>query len=669
MKTMIWKELRENARWALLACLGLLIAEIYALSVEKETIDYYSISLCGDTFLLVSAFGCCAVGAVLGALQILPELRRDQWASLLHRPIPREEILAGKMVAGLLLYAAAVGVPLLASVVYVIWPANYPAPFVPGLVLPAVSDLFLGLVFYAGALLVGLHPGRWLGTRGAMVLAAVGTLMCHLADGWPFAVPVMALIVFFAAAWGAMRHSLGQRPWISRLAFGVVILAGIQVGLLLLGLGLRAIPVGRIPGFVYTEFYIANDGTVFLQKQDGNGGSQLMDMEGKVVTDEKYVGNNVRRYSLYPFIFADRRGSTETRYQRTDRSSRFRVETIQSVFATADVWYNVEGPEPYFAGYDRLSKRLVGFCDRDGFKEPGAVRHPFSSVPQGEVTQINPHLFWIGPQVLAVDFTDHRMTSLLNVGKDRVFGALKVPRDSDHPRIAVALRSEIRICNMDGMLLFSIPYAYPADRWPMIGITAMDDLSRIFVQYSDYSTDETSVAHLDVLDGQGQRLASYTVPGTDLLPIRHSWNSRAADLLNAPVPLALLSTWNAHRQVDIEADYATGIPSTLVPEFERVLDRGELAVLGGWTLVLCAIAVGWARSAGLSMVRMIVWVVLTALFGVGGLLAYRLVTDWPVRVRCPHCARRRPVGLRTCPNCQAPWDVPTANGTEIFEAA
>src|ERR1700761_3455615 len=149
MKSMIWKELRENARWALLACFGLLVAEIYALSMGKRSLN--GISLCSDTFLMVSAFGCCAVGAVLGALQILPELRRDQWASLLHRPIPREEILAGKMVAGLLLYAGAAGVSLLASVVYVVWPGSYPAPFVPGLAVPAVSDLFLGLAFYVFA--------------------------------------------------------------------------------------------------------------------------------------------------------------------------------------------------------------------------------------------------------------------------------------------------------------------------------------------------------------------------------------------------------------------------------------------------------------------------------------------------------------------------------------
>ena len=671
MKAMIWKELRENARWALLAGFALLVAEMYALSVEKAAAgnSFVNISLCGETFLLVSAFGCCAVGAILGALQILPELRRDQWASLLHRPIPREEILAGKMVAGLLLYAAAVGIPLLVSIGYVVWPANYPAPFVPGLVLPAASDLWLGLAFYVGALLVGLQPGQWWGTRGAIVLAAVGALLCHLEDGWPFVLPVIALIVFFAAAWGAMRHPLAQRPWFSRLALGAAILAGIGAALVLMGLGLRAIPQRGMLEFFYSDFYITTDGTVFLQKQDGNGGLKLTDMEGKPITDERYVGNDSNGNALYPFALASRVGPLERTFQRAGRSSLNRVEMIQGRYSTPELWYRVYGKEPYFAGYDQLSKRPVGFFDREGFKRPGATRVPFASMPQGWVSQMEPFLFWLGPQILAANFSDRQMAPLIDVGTEQIRGVSKFPMQSEHPRIAVALNSEIRIYDMNGVLLSQIPYAWPAERWPAVGITATDDFSRTFVDYHNLDLHEDVPAHLDVYDGQGQRVATYQSPSQVIPPDRKSWNHRVADLLTAPAPAALLSAWNARRQGAMSADYETGIPSALLPEFERVLTPGELAVLGVWTLVLCGIAVVWARKAGLSTARIVRWLVLTVVFGVGGLLAYRLATDWPVRVRCPRCAHRRPIGLGTCPNCQAPWDVPAANGTEIFEPA
>jgi hypothetical protein len=670
MKAMIWKELRENARWALLAGFALLVAEIYALTMERgaASSSWMSITLCGETFLMVSAFGCSAVGAVLGALQILPELRRDQWASLLHRPIPLEEILGGKMVAGLLLYAAAVCIPLLASIVYVIWPGAFPAPFVPGLTIPAISDLLLGLVFYVCALLIGLHPGRWIGTRGVMVLAAIGILLTHLADGWPFALPVIALIVFFLAAWGAMRHSLTRRPLLSRLAFGTIILFGIAASLAMLGIGLRDIPLMQTFGYFFTDFYIASDGAVFLQKQDGKGGSQLTDVDGKIVTDEKYVGNN-SGLSLFPDFLADRRVTQLGRFLRMGRSSQNRVEMVQSNYSNPELWYRVAGKAPSFIGYNSLSRRRVGFFDEEGFKRAGAIQRPFSSLPQGLPSQFLPHLYWIGPQILAFDFAERSMIPLINVGSDRIFGIQKFPNMSEQQRIAVALTSEVRIYDPNGTLLFGIPYAYPADRWPDVGLTATNDFSRIFVQYSNYTVNAEPVVHLDVLDGQGQRVATYTSPRIDIFPLRKTWNERLADMLKAPIPSALLSAWNAHRESKADVDYEAGIPAALLPQFERELERGELVFLGVWTLVLCAIAVVWAKKAGLSTARIIRWVALTAIFGIGGLLAYRLSTDWPVRVRCPQCARRRPIGEGTCPNCQTPWEAPVANGTEIFEPA
>jgi ABC-type transport system involved in multi-copper enzyme maturation permease subunit len=149
MKTIIWKELRENLKWAVLALLCLTLAENATLYQHRDTIDAFNgVTLCSSAFLLVSAFGCSLVGAVLGALQILPELRRDQWAALLHRPAPRSTIFFGKVVAGLLLYLLATALPLLASIAYAAAPGQFPAPLVPGMILPAASDVCLGMVFY-----------------------------------------------------------------------------------------------------------------------------------------------------------------------------------------------------------------------------------------------------------------------------------------------------------------------------------------------------------------------------------------------------------------------------------------------------------------------------------------------------------------------------------------
>jgi hypothetical protein len=80
------------------------------------------------------------VGFLLGLIQILPELKRDRWAALLHRPVSRGVILRGKVVAGLILYAVATVLPFLYFVWQAATPGHFAAPFVPGMVQPGVAD-------------------------------------------------------------------------------------------------------------------------------------------------------------------------------------------------------------------------------------------------------------------------------------------------------------------------------------------------------------------------------------------------------------------------------------------------------------------------------------------------------------------------------------------------
>ena len=83
MKAMLWKELRENLKWAVLAMIGLGLAEFYGLT-ENNNFNYFdqSATLCKSSFLMSTTFGCAAVGLILGLIQILPEQRRDQWDTL-----------------------------------------------------------------------------------------------------------------------------------------------------------------------------------------------------------------------------------------------------------------------------------------------------------------------------------------------------------------------------------------------------------------------------------------------------------------------------------------------------------------------------------------------------------------------------------------------------------
>jgi hypothetical protein len=675
MKSMIWKELRENARWGALAFFALLLGEIYALSGMRS--GYFGmtsgIALCGSTFLFVSAFGCCAVGAMLGMVQILPELRRDQWASLLHRPVPRSAIFFGKVVAGLLIYIAATGLPLLVSMGYVALPGRVPAPFLPQTAIPATSDLLLGGVFYFAALLLALHRGRWVGSKAIIVLGAVAILMLHLAGGWPFLLPVLAMVVLFLAAWGAMEGSLGLRPRLSVWALGLFLLLGAQTALLMIGAALHGLQRDSSRDLSTTRMVIAFDGAVMLSTSSGKDRSTVLtDMEGKPITDERYTSNGQYNNELYPSNLANRERASFGGYWWRARSSEDWVELLTFNYGTPELWYLIKGQRSYFVGYDRMSGRCLGYCDADGFKGADAPIRPFASEPQGERVQNLPCLYWVGSKLFTVDFGDRQLTPIADFGSERIYGALRYPNNADQTRIAVALESEIRFFDSHGALLTSTPYAHDLHQWPVIGITATADFSRTFVQYAPdyftYTPGRPLVQHLDAFDGQMQRIASYTHDET-IFVMPTTWVEYFGYLTNMPVPSWY---WTLRTQMAEaagkrpEPTFSDTIVASVVG-----LDMGNrsISMLCGFAVLLGVGAGVWARRVGLTRGQTIGWIATTLVFGLPGFLAFRMCTAWPTQVRCPQCGQLRPAEAEACPRCRQIWQAVAPTGAEIFEVA
>ncbi len=160
MRAMLWKELRENIKWAVIAMIGLALAEIYGLYYfDPMNFNNRGITLCNPTFLMATSFGNAIVGLLLGFVQILPEQRRDQWAALLHRPVSRAVIFRGKAIAGLSLYLLATIPPFLLCLWLAATPGHFVAPFVPELMLAAISDICVGAAYYIEALVVALQRG------------------------------------------------------------------------------------------------------------------------------------------------------------------------------------------------------------------------------------------------------------------------------------------------------------------------------------------------------------------------------------------------------------------------------------------------------------------------------------------------------------------------------
>ena len=680
MKTIIWKELRENLKWAALALLCLTLAEAFLLyrSSENAGRTYEEYPVCSAEFLLVTSFGCALVGAALGALQILPELRPDQWAALLHRPVRRQTIFFGKVVAGLLLYLPATLLPLLASVVYTALPGHYPAPFVPSMALPALSDVLTGVAFYFAALLVSLARGPWYGRRTVLALSILPLFAYHFTTGWLFLPPLLSAIILLLAAYGAMMGP-GNRDFMTLLARCcslLVILSGIECLLYFVLTGLFWLPGNKFYVRIIGQDLspqITRDGQVVIFKYDPATSSRsYSDPEGHPLNAEPFTYTDTSTPFLFPALLLTRKKTDEEKFEdemlhHPRTAANYARLANTDAWEAASTWHFLPGRN-YFVGYDKLSRRRIGICDREGFHSADAVPKPFPrEVISSQHNRFIPYLYWTPDQLYGVDFSERTLASHLRSTNDKIYTAAALAPDYQTVYIAVALEKEIQILNLSGTPFLSIPYAHDRAIWSYVLIATTHAADRIFLMYRpgpEAQGDESpKPVFVDEYDLHGKQLHSYSVPMPRYLPYNMIWSARVT-LGALPLAPAALYGWlvspKSHRSNYLFVSAASELWAQ---------SRGRhLAILCAICIVLGIVVFLWARHTGFSANEARLWALFVFCFGLPGLIAFRLGARWPTRVPCPSCSHKRPIETQECPACHQAWPSPQSNGTEILAA-
>ena len=164
MRAIVFKELRENLRWTLLLMLGLAAALAFGVHSDGKT---SGVSLISTLTAIVTAVAFPVVGLTLGLVQVLQDRRRGRWGFVVHRPLSRSMIFAAKVVAGIVLYTVAGGVPLMVTIAWVATPGHVSGPFDWRMALPPLADLLCGghvvrdrVVRRRAAGAVGRHPAH-----------------------------------------------------------------------------------------------------------------------------------------------------------------------------------------------------------------------------------------------------------------------------------------------------------------------------------------------------------------------------------------------------------------------------------------------------------------------------------------------------------------------------
>lgn len=205
IKALAIKELRESAAIigvAVLAMFWLLGNELgwrlMPLSVEPNVVSRIPFIVTEFVSFLIFIGGVFAIA--LGLKQSAWENSGDSYYFLLHRPIARQTVFLAKITFGLTLLLFLTIGPLLIYAYWAATPGNHATPFFWGMTASAWRTCCALPSLYLGALLCGLRPARWFGTRllpllgtGILVMLAI---VCWFWAGWGLGLVILLVLDF-----------------------------------------------------------------------------------------------------------------------------------------------------------------------------------------------------------------------------------------------------------------------------------------------------------------------------------------------------------------------------------------------------------------------------------------------------------------------------------------
>jgi hypothetical protein len=657
MKALVFKEIRENLK---LGALGLVV---YAALLLAEYCQYVARParlyqpLAGWDLPWTTLWFCGIFGAVLGWLQIFNERRPDLWAFLLHRPMTRTEIFLGKTLAGFVLYAAVVGLPLACFIIWALWPGHVAAPFELRMLRPLAVCILAGVPCYFAGMVVGVRQARWYGSRtlGLGLAFLVCVLMPLTPAWWQGLLALLAgAAILIAAAWGGFQshgYYRGQ-PACGKAALTIAVMGGtlivVVAGAALLG---DLIP-GKEPAAPWLRYVVTEDGAVFKVTQGPDDSAEIVDLEGKPLMDAK-TGRMIT-----PSDFNRRHAKNANINVGNDRWNMFRLWP-QADLSVAVGWEATSDTLWYYwrrygrvVGYDIATRRCIGSLGPNGFAQDLYG----SGEGSGEWSPgVGRGMMRTATTVYRVDCEKRTVSPLFTTTSDDPILAANELRSNhdDWDYTAVVTKRHIHLLTPEGQPMWKAPYE-PTDpshcRADLYFLKSPGQfVLSIAPMYPDNERDEWKQPTRVMWLARDQGVVkSADLPG---LPPRRREPGPAGTAVAAVAPPALATILHLVGE-------SPWLPFSL---------RGLLVF--SWAsagLVCLPIGLWLGRRYHFSFAAQAGWAVFHVLFGLPGLLAFLSVQEWPAREACPNCKRLRLVDRPQCEHCGADFAPPEKTGTEVF---
>ena len=680
MKSLIWKELRENLKWVPIPSLVILLVFL----IEKpsqpmlDTTDSYFFCLTAVVF-----------GLGMGFLQVIFEAHGDKRSVLLHRPLTASQVFAAKALAGIALYLLALGIPFISLESWYAAPGNLAAPYHWATSLPWLADILSGLVYYFAGMLVAQREARWFGSRGLALATAFccSYLVWALPEFWQalLAIGIFSVLTG-AAAWGnfCTGGAYPPLPRFAKLSQGLAMLFGL---LILSMLGKQTLGEWLDPGMHYQVDVDEHGRVLYSTHEEGRGLVRLQDIDGRDLDYKTEKWNSDFRFLEWPVHWGYR------------HNSRFYVECRNQTTPANERWF-YDQKERRLVGYDAFYHHVLGSFGPDGFHPAGQDPGPRFPAEFRYGTNRGQYMtsdyLPFPDAVYFVDYVGRAVRKFFTSAPDEIVRAVRwwEYNAEKQPLVIVNTNRAIHLATEDGRRVADLPRVFDSGKYGPIFVGTFVSPKRYFVWYhlklwlrepEEYRMEPS---HLFEYDASGHELARRVIP-----PIPYPATPYAHALYGPVTPMAeaatLVGTSKYARSVARAngstakyslSDYLEGIEyyvpgtSTMASTLSPASQPSNGLMAGYRTLILltgAASALGCfvlARRFAFSRVRCIGWALAGFLFGWVGLVLMLVLQEWPARIRCPKCQKLRVVTREKCEHCGAAHALPPRDGTEVFES-
>lgn len=655
MNALLRKEIRDAVRWLPLGVvlLGILLA--YTCRIIEAT------QLSSQLFM-ATWFSTLLYGLFLSLVTFLPDERDAARAFLIQRGVFPEQIFRTRILVGLAVYGLGMFIPLVVLAAYLaaIGPDRYPVS--AWQVLPSLSVVLTGSIFYFAGIVISCRSASWFGTRLLPLAVAIGGsfLSISILAGAPLWVALPFYILSCIAAWlmaFAARHAFVRMP--SQVSPARIVSQSLVLRFILLSssllvvgaLGLLPINFINLSTYRYATTEFDKDGLPIYVVR---GPRSIEAFETIPMIDPAEPMPERIEIAEFgtPFILG----------MFAESLNRFDPTRLQSM-GDREVFFDPSGHLLVYRMNQGIGSQFESVISADGVSLPNEPRgKPFQKIPQlsGRVSYF-PQLNFALPNRASqppYDSTDWQLVTnegiwRLDLEKRTMESVLKesidllaFPSVGGDSKIAIQSGDSLRVYKLD------------SDESGKFNIESSFHIAAKAGGFLCYRDND----NWTYVDGY-RRLGSFDVTRT-LAGKTHAYAfSLPAEGLQSVSRVRAESPF-----IFTALPAILTVGSLVVTQSFSTFSPLEFAPLFIQLLVSIALTIYATHRRGLGIRPTVAWCLLAGLLGLGVSLAVIAIYPVVVYETCTACGKRRRVEQATCEHCGAEWDTLPTEGIEIVES-